>query len=79
MDSGGGCFILFGLEFAVSGGACKGDDVADVCHACDEHEEAFKACAKACVRDATEAAKVDVPPVGFFVEPVAFHVFEEDI
>ena len=40
----------------------EGDDVADVLHAGDEEDQAFKAKAEACMRARSPTAGVDVPP-----------------
>jgi hypothetical protein len=60
--------VLLGLELAVAGCPGEGDDVADVGHAGDKHEQALEAQAKAGVGDAAVFPQIDVPVVGFGIE-----------
>ena len=62
------------LEVAGAGGAGEGDDVANVFHACGEHEHALESQAKARVGAGAVFAEVCVPPVVFLVEVVGSHV-----
>lgn len=58
----------------MAGGADEGDDVADVGHAGDEHEEALEAHAEAGVGDGAVFAEVGVPAVVVGGETVLGHV-----
>ena len=56
------------LEVGGAGGAVERDDVADVFHAREVHDEAFEAETEASVGGGAVFAKVEVPPIGFFRE-----------
>lgn len=57
----------------------EGDDVADVLHAGEVHDEAFKSEAKAGVGGRAELSEVEVPPVGFLGETQFINTRFEDI
>src|SRR5690606_1388406 len=67
------------LELGGAGGAGERDDVADVFHAGDVHEQAFEAEAEAGVGDGAEAPEIEVPGVGGLVETVRPDLFAEHV
>src|SRR3954463_2532876 len=67
------------LEFRIAGGSRERDYVPDVFHAGEVHHHAFEAHAEAGVFDAAEAAEVEVPPIGGFVEAVGGHLADSGL
>src|ERR1035437_7217215 len=59
------------LKLRVAGGSREGDDVANVFHPGEIHQHPLKTHAEAGVVHAAEAAQIQVPPVGLFLQAVS--------
>ena len=66
-------------EFCVAGRSAERNDVADVLHAREVHDETLEAETEARVLDAAVLAQIEVPPVIFLVEFKLFHTLEEQV
>jgi hypothetical protein len=70
---------LRGSKFQMLGRAGEGDDIPDVSHSRDGHQEALKPQAKAGVRDGAEASNVEIPPVGLESHAQILHAAFEQL
>src|ERR1039457_3579358 len=62
------------LKLRVARRSGERDDVADVLHPRQIHQHALEAHAEARVVDAAEAAQIQIPPVGLFLQTVSRHL-----
>src|SRR5580765_17083 len=64
-------------ELRVAGRARKRDDIANVRHACEEHQQALEAQAEARVRHGDVTSQFRIPPVVLRLELVKFQVLQQ--
>mmetsp|Transcript_28060 Transcript_28060/g.77232 ORF Transcript_28060/g.77232 Transcript_28060/m.77232 type:complete len:277 (-) Transcript_28060:829-1659(-) len=67
------------LKLRMARVAREGDDVADVLHACAEHDQALKAHAKACVWHRAVLPQLTVPPVVFLAQAHCLHALIQHV